>query len=109
MAKPLSFYGQINYTQLKKALRSGNVKAQRIQTKNGEEIVFDINVWVHEEADQYNNNAAIQCTLTKEAYEANVKNDYYIGNCRYKEPKSTEATQEDINNAVGNDDDDLPF
>lgn len=36
MAKPLSFYGQINYTQLKKALRSGHIKAQRIQTKNGE-------------------------------------------------------------------------
>ena len=110
MSKPLSFYGQINYTQLKKALQSGHVKIQKIQTKNGEEIVFDINVWVHDEADQFNNNAAIQCTLKKEAFEANVKNDYYIGNLRYKVPKVTEASQEDINNVFANDDDDdLPF
>lgn len=107
--KPLSFYGQLNFTQIKEALKSGHIKAQRIQTKNGEQIVFDINVWVHEEADQFNNNAAVQCSLQKEAFEANVNNSYYIGNLKYKVPKVENASQEDIDNSVGEDDDDLPF
>ena len=107
--KPLSFYGQLNFTQIKEALKSGHIKAQKIQTKNGEQIVFDINVWVHEEADQFNNNAAIQCTLKKEAFEANVNNTYYIGNLKYKVPKVENATETDINNLLGDDDDDLPF
>lgn len=110
MATPLSFYGQINFTELKEALKSGHIKAQRIQTKKGEQIVFGVNVWVHSEADQFNNNAAIQMELHKEAFENKVQNTFYIGNLRYKIPTSTEASAEDIGNAVGNnEDDDLPF
>lgn len=107
--KPLSFYGQLNYTKIKAALKSGHIKAQRIQTKNGEEIVFDINVWVHDEADQYNNNAAIQMSLTKEAFENNVNNTHYIGNLKYKAPTATEATTEDINKNVDDDEKDFKF
>lgn len=110
MPKPLSFYGQLNYTQIKAALKSGHIKAQRIQTKNGEEIVFSINVWVHEEADQYHNNAAIQMELTKIAFENNVKNSFYIGNLKYKAPTSKEATSADVNKATGEEDEnDFPF
>lgn len=94
MQKPLSFYGQLNFTQIKAALKSGHIKASRIQTKNGEEIVFDINVWVHDQADQYNNNAAVQMSLKKESFEANVKNTFYIGNLKYQIPKVENATQE---------------
>lgn len=108
MSKPLSFFGQLNYTQIQAALKSGHIKAQRIQTKNGEEIVFGINVWVHDEADQYNNNAAVQVELSKEAYENNVKNTYYIGNLKYKAPTAKDITADDISKVV-NDDDDLPF
>lgn len=110
MSKPLSFYGQMNYTKMKKALKSGQIKAQRIQTKDGEEIVFDYNFWVHEEPDQYSNNAAVQMQLKKEAFEAGVKNTFYIGNGRYQTPKVQDATVEDITKAVEeDDDDDLPF
>ena len=110
MSKPLSFYGQLNFTEIKKALQSGHIKAQKIQTKNGEQVVFNINVWVHDEADQYNNNAAVQMELSKEAFENNLKNTFYVGNLRYKIPTATEATAEDIAKAVaGDDDDDLPF
>jgi len=111
MSKPLNFYGQINFTKLKKALQSGEVKASRIKTQNGEEIVCDVMVWVHEEADQYNNNASVQVSLNKQAQEANVKNTHYIGNLRYSVPKETAATAQDISNAVGSEeeDDDLPF
>lgn len=109
--KPLNFYGQINYTDLKTAMMSGKVKMQKVQTKDGEKIFVDVNVWVHDEADQYNNNASVQCALKKEAYEAGEKNTYYVGNLKYQSPKSTEVTAQDIANEVGgaDKDDDLPF
>ena len=103
--KPLSFYGQLNLTEIKEGLKTGNIKAQKIQTKKGEQIIFDINVWVHGEADQYNNNASVQMQLKKEAFEGGVKNTYYIGNLKYQESKVTEASQEEISKAL--DDDDL--
>lgn len=109
MSKPLSFYGQLNYTKITKALKSGQIKAQRIQTKDGEEIVFDANFWVNAEADQFNNNASVQCQLKKEAYEAGAKNPYYIGNFRYQIAKTTDATEEDIAKLVKDEDDDLAF
>ena len=108
--KPLSFYGQINYTDLKAAMMSGHVKITKVQTKEGEKIFVDVNVWVHDEADQYHNNAAIQASLKKEAFEGGVKNTFYVGNLKYQTPKTTVATDEDVVNAVaGDDDDDFPF
>ena len=48
--------------------------------------------------------------LKKEAFEAGVKNTFYIGNGRYQTPKVQDATVEDITKAVEeDDDDDLPF
>ncbi len=108
MSKPLSFYGQLNLTEINEALKSGHIKAQKIQTKKGEQIVFDVMVWVHEEADQFNNNASVQCSLKTESHQANVKNTYYIGNLRYQIPKVETATDSDIAEAI-TEDDDLPF
>lgn len=109
MNKPQSLYGQLNFTEIKEALKSGKIKAQRIQTKKGEQIVFDVNVWMHEEADQFNNNASIQCSLKEEIYKAGEKNPFYIGNLRFKAATATEATEKDIAGQVDEDDDDLPF
>lgn len=107
--KPLSFYGQLNYTEIMAALKSGMIKAQKIQTKKGEQIVFDVNVWVHEEADEYNNNASVQMSLTKEAFENNQKNTFYIGNLKYKLPTAVSATNEDINKHIEESNDDFKF
>ena len=46
--------------------------------------------------------------LKKEAFEAGVKNTFYIGNGRYQTPKVEDATEQDINNLV-DDADDLDF
>lgn len=105
MSKPLSFYGQLNFTKIKEALKSGQIIAQKIQTKDGEQIVFDANFWVHAEADQYNNNASVQMQLKKEAFEAGVKNTFYIGNFKYQTPKVEDATDKDINDLVDDADD----
>ena len=107
MSKPLSFFGQLNFTEIKEALKSGQIKAQKIQTKKGEQIVFDVNVWVHEEADQYNNNASVQCTLKKEAFEAGVQNSFYIGNLKYQQPKVTKITAKELSKLMEDDDLDI--
>lgn len=100
MAKPLSFYGQINLTEIKKAMDSGHIVAKKISTKKGEQVVVDINVWVHEEADTYNNNATIQMVLKKEAFEANVNNSYYIGNLKYKVPVVQEVPSNEASSII---------
>lgn len=100
MAKPLSFYGQINLSEIKNAMDSGHVVAKKITTKKGEQVVIDINVWVHDEADQYNNNAAVQMVLKKEAFEANVNNSYYIGNLKYKTPVSQEVPSNEASSVI---------
>lgn len=105
MSKPLSFYGQINYTRLKNALKEGKVKAEWVETKNGKELMVNVNFWVKEEADQYNNNAALQLQNKPEFQE---EYGAYVGNFKYKVPKTQEASQDSINHLVG-DDDDLPY
>ncbi|HLS11784.1 MAG TPA: hypothetical protein VK050_06445 [Flavobacteriaceae bacterium] len=110
MSKNRSFYGQLNWTRIKYALQSGKIKAQRIQTKHGEQIFFDINVWVNDEPDQYGQDASVQMQLSKEAYEAKEKNPYYIGNLKFREPTATDVSPEEIKNIVGGEeDDDLSF
>lgn len=108
MEKPLSMFGQLNFTEILAGLNSGQIKAQKIQTQKGEQIVFDVNLWVHQEADQFNNNASVQMCLKKEVALAGVKNPFYIGNLRYKQPTVTEATQEDINKIVNDNVENIP-
>ena len=104
--KPLSFYGQIDYTELQEALKTGKVKASWVNLKKGKHLMVDINVWVKDEADQFNNNAAIQ---VQNKPEFQNENQAYIGNLKYKKPKAAEATAESISEAVGDDDDDFPY
>lgn len=104
-----SFYGQLNWTRIREGLKTGKIKAQRIQTKHGEQIVFDINVWVNQEADKYGNDASVQMQLTKEAFEAKEKNPYYIGNLRFREATATDVSPEEMQNLAGGEEDDLPF
>lgn len=92
----MSFYGSLNLTEILAALKSKTASVQKIQTQKGEQIVFDINVWVHEEADQFNNNASVQISLNKEAYANKVPNKLYIGNLKYRTPNAEDATAEDI-------------
>ncbi|MEI7486434.1 MAG: hypothetical protein WCJ72_03315 [Chryseobacterium sp.] len=105
--KPLSFYGQIDYTELKEALKTGKVKASWVDFKTkGKRLMVDINVWVKEEADQYHNNASIQ---VQNKTEFQNENQAYIGNLKYKKPKVTEASAESVSNEVGDEDHDLPY
>lgn len=103
--KPLSFYGQIDYTELKEALKAGKVQATWVDTQKGKRLMVNLNVWVKEEADQYQQNASIQL---QHKVEFRSEKAPYIGNLKYQKPKVTEASQESITNEVENDDD-LPY
>ena len=103
--KPLSFYGQLDFTELQEALKTGKVKANWVDLKKGRHLMVDINVWVKDEADQYNNNAAIQ---VQNKSEFQNENQAYIGNLKYKKPKTAVASSESISDAVA-EDEDLPY
>src|SRR5699024_2162599 len=109
MSNNRSFYGQLNWTKIKHALQSGKIRAQRIQTKHGEQIVFDVNVWVNQESDQYGQDASVQMQLTKEEFEAKEKNPYYIGTLRFREATATDVSPEEMKGLAGGEEDDLPF
>ncbi|PWN67617.1 hypothetical protein [Chryseobacterium oncorhynchi] len=102
---PLSFYGQIDFTELQEALKTGKAKAAWVDLKKGRHLMVDINVWVKSEADQYNNNASIQ---VQNKTEFQGENQAYIGNLKYKKPKTTEASSESISQAM-TEEDDLPY
>lgn len=106
MSKPLSFYGQINYTKLRNALKEGKIKAEWIDTRNGKELVVNANFWVKEEADQYNQNASIKLQNKTEFHEENAP---YIGNFRYMLPSSQEATESNMKDLLNEEDEELNY
>lgn len=108
MSNKTNFYGQINYTRLVEAMKSGKVAGKRIQTKNGPQVVVDINVWVHDEP-RFNQDASIQCQLNKEAYEAGEPNPFYIGDLKRSTPKVQDIAPDQMAGMVDEVDDDLPF
>lgn len=93
-------YGSINYDALLKILKTG--KAKTFVTESGVRLV-NINVWVNDKPDDYDNDASIQVQLKEKFVKAGEKNPY-IGNLKKHTPKITEAKAEDFE-----EDDDLPF
>ncbi|MEA1849242.1 hypothetical protein U9K52_09985 [Chryseobacterium sp. MHB01] len=92
-------YGSLNYDALLKAVKSGRVKV--FKTESGVRLI-NINVWVNDEPDKYDNDASIQVQLKDEFKEEKAD---YVGNLRkYVKKELKEGSSEDFN-----DDDDLPF
>lgn len=56
-------YGSLNYDALLKAVKSGKVKT--FKTDSGVRLV-NINVWVNDEPDKYDNDASIQVQFKDE-------------------------------------------
>ena len=93
-------YGSLNYDALLKAVKSGKVKT--FKTESGVRLV-NINVWVNDEPDKYDNDASIQVQFKDEFKEEKAD---YVGNLKKyvkKEPKEASA------NDFPDEDDDLPF
>ena len=107
MSKPTSFYGSINFTDLKEALKNNKVSAKRVSTQKGEKIFVDVNFWVKEEANQFGQNASLQVQFKKEFINDEEKKPY-IGDFRFMASKESPLTAEDIAKETS-DEDDLPF
>lgn len=97
-----SFFGSIDYDKLVEALKTGQVKT--FKTDNGKRLV-NVNVWINDTEDQYDNIASISLSL-KDEFKEEKKKVVYIGNMKKSTPSITEAAAEDFNDA-GNED--LPF
>lgn len=104
MSKPQSLNGSINLTKLIQLGKQGKLNSTRVQTKNDGECIFvNINVWIKDEADQYNQNASIEAIRPTDHEPAMPRN--YVGNMKFMQIKEAPAaTPTDFE-----DDDDLPF
>ncbi|WP_312306514.1 hypothetical protein [Chryseobacterium sp.] len=98
------FYGSINYDALLNAIKTGKVKT--FKSTSGVRLV-NINVWVNDQPDKFDNDASIQVQLKDEF--RTEKGDY-IGNLRKhikNEPQAVDA--EIVKDPFTGEDDDLPF
>lgn len=59
-----------------------------VSEKNGKKYL-NINLWLNDEPDQFNNNGSIQVSQSKEEREAGAKKQY-IGNFKYAQKKQDE-------------------
>lgn len=75
-----------------------------VSQKNGKNYL-NINLWLNDEADKFNNNGSIQVSQSKEEREAKVPKQY-IGNFKYAQVKTAQAQEETPDLEVA---DDLPF
>lgn len=94
-------YGSINYDALLKAIKTGKVKT--FQTESGIRLI-NINVWINDQPDNFDNDASIQVQFKEEFREDKAD---YIGNLKKyvkKEPKEVGAEA-----FSSYEDEDLPF
>lgn len=93
-------YGSVDFTKLLELAKSGN-KAF-FKHENGK-IYLNINVWINDEKDKYENIASLQTTFKDCTKEEKV----YFGNLKLSEKKAPELLQE--NSSEIPEADDLPF
>lgn len=93
------FYGSIDFTKVLEEARKGNKAFSK--AANGK-IYLNVNIWLNDEQDQYNNIGSIQANFK----DATKEERFYLGNFKRSEPK-TKPLQE--NSAEIPEDDDLPF
>lgn len=75
-----------------------------VSAKNGKKYL-NINLWLNDEADQFNNNGSIQVSQSKEEREAKAAKQY-IGNFKYAQVKQPDITTPA---ATSGESSDLPF
>lgn len=96
---PQSFYGSIDFSKLIEEAKKGNKAFTK--ASNGK-IYLNVNIWLNDEQDQYNNIGSIQANFK----DATKEERFYLGNFKRSEPKvkPLEANSNDIPA-----EDDLPF
>ena len=93
-------YGSISLSKLNEMAKAGHKAFSK--GKDGK-IYFNVNVWINDTKDQYENDASVQVSFKDATKEEKV----YIGNLKFSEVK--EATHLQKNDAEIPSDEDLPF
>ena len=94
-------YGSLDFSELLKLAKEGN-KAFSKSEKNGK-IYLNIQVWINDEKDKFDNDASVQTNFKDAAKEERI----YIGNLKKSEKK--EPLQLTENDSDIPDENDLPF
>lgn len=94
-------YGSVDFSELLKLAKAGN-KAFSKSEKNGK-IYLNIQVWINDEKDKFDNDASVQTNFKDAAKEER----FYIGNLKKSEKK--EPLQLTENDSDIPDENDLPF
>ena len=90
-------YGSVNLSELNEQAKKGHKAFSR--GKNGK-IYFNVNVWINDEPDQYNNDASVQLNFKDAPKEEQV----YVGNLKISSGKPIAPDSVDLM-----DDDDFPI
>jgi hypothetical protein len=94
-------YGSIDFTKLLELAKLGN-KAFSRSEKNGK-IYMNLNIWINDEKDQFDNNASIQTSFK----DATKEEKHYFGNLKFSEMKGNAELKENATDIP--EPDDLPF
>lgn len=90
-------FGSICFSDLNEQVKKGHKAFSR--GKNGK-IYFNVNVWINDEPDQYNNEASVQLNFK----DATKDDQVYVGNLRISSGKPISPDSVDIVN-----EEDLPI
>lgn len=93
-------YGSLDFSKLLELAKAGNKAFSKAD--NGK-IYCNVNVWINDEKDKFENDASIQTNFKESTKEDKI----YFGNFKISEQKEPEPLQE--NSAEIPDETDLPF
>lgn len=81
--------GSINLSLLLKAAKAGHSSCTKANNGN---VYCNVNVWLNDEKDRYDNDASIQINPKKDSDDERE----YIGNLKFLERKENEIAEEDL-------------
>jgi len=93
-------YGSVDFSKLLELAKAGNKAFSK--ASNGK-IYLNLNVWINDEKDKFENDASIQTTFKDSTKEEKI----YFGNLKISDHKAPEQLQENSSDIP--DESDLPF
>lgn len=93
------FYGQINMSDLHKAMKAAHTAFKKVhkKTTNEDIVVCGVVMWLNDEPDKYGNTVSIHLNSTENAPAEEKARKVYIANLKPNVSKEKPLTQSDMN------------
>lgn len=109
-----NLYGSLDLTILGKLVRQHPELVRKVNFKDGEHQLLNIDVFQKQQPDQYDNVATIKASCKKDQQKEGL--NYYLANLKVsqyqndnQQPQQRPASQQPAPQQSANDNDDLPF